>query len=168
MVEFTRIIGFQLFCRFLKSTTTKLNTYVQSVFDREKLKPPLESSILQAIFPSGLSYTHNHGFNTTRTYVSIMKTYSYPNIQCNFLGRIFYIYINGSYISMNIYTEMSTTKSFLLVNPRYSNRMSCEDSGCQPIFLQHNLTCRLVGMSSRRWHRSVMRKHCSAPIIMRW
>ena len=38
--------------------------YVQSVFDREKLKPPLESSILQAIFPSGLSYTHNHGLRT--------------------------------------------------------------------------------------------------------
>ena len=64
--------------------------YVQSVFDREKLKPPLESSILQAIFPSGLSYTHNHGFNTTRTYVSIMKTYSYPKIQCNIFGRIFF------------------------------------------------------------------------------
>ena len=32
----------------------------------------------------------------------------------------------------------------------------------------HNLTCSLVGMSSQRWHRSVMRKHCSAPYNYKW
>ena len=37
MVEFARIIGFQLFCRFLKSTTTKLNTIC---FWQRKAKAP--------------------------------------------------------------------------------------------------------------------------------
>ena len=37
MVEFARIIGFQLFCRFLKSTTIKLNTIC---FWQRKAKAP--------------------------------------------------------------------------------------------------------------------------------
>ena len=81
--------------------------YVQSVFDREKLKPPLESSILQAIFPSGLSYTHN----TTCTYICEY----YENIfiskdSMQFSWRIFFrnwCPSNFYEKCLDIYTEMS-------------------------------------------------------------
>ena len=83
MVELPGIIGFQLFCRFLKSTTTKLNTIC---FWQRKAKAPSGEFHFASYFSfRPFIYTHNHGIRT------LNKAFFHWNSQTLGLGQTIWV-----------------------------------------------------------------------------